>query len=187
MSRGEHIALLTHTFQQKLKTIVAATASMPTQRIMILISDGFNLAPGRELVGIARAYFPNAPEFRFIKRDSQPQLNDLLRLAQRNNVIVYALDSRGLLPPAAGGLGDASHGGDARISAGFALNDMMRDEDTVAWENGSPMAQLAEATGEIYFHDNNDLLAGLRRAFDDERERYVLAYSPSNKALDGKY
>ncbi len=67
------------------------------------------------------------------------------------------------------------------------LNEMMKDEDTVAWENGSAMAQLAAATGGIYFHDSNDLLAGLHRAFDDERERYVIAYSPSNDSLDGKY
>jgi len=49
------------------------------------------------------------------------------------------------------------------------------------------MAQLAAATGGIYFHDNNDLLAGIHRAFDDERERYAIAYSPSNNSLDGKY
>jgi VWFA-related protein len=64
---------------------------------------------------------------------------------------------------------------------------MMKDEDRVAWENGSAMAQLAEATGGIYFSDNNDLLAGLHRAFDDERERYVIAYSPSNDLVDRKY
>jgi VWFA-related protein len=183
-SRAERTAILTRLFLRELKDIIDVTASMPTQRTIILISDGFNLVPGRELVGIARAYFPNEPEFRFTERDNQPQLDELLRVAQRNNVIVYALDSRGLYPPASSGLGDASHTGTAN---GRVLNEMMRDEDTVAWENGSAMAQLAEATGGIYFHDNNDLLAGLHRAFDDERERYVIAYSPSNNSVDGKY
>jgi VWFA-related protein len=186
-SRAERTAILTRNFQQALKNIIDATASIPTQRTIVLISDGFNLVPGRELVGIARAYFPEDPEFRFTERDTQPQLNELLRLAQKNNVIVYALDSRGLYPPASTGVGDASHSGDARMPYQSALNEMMKDEDTVAWENGSAMAQLAAATGGIYFHDNNDLLAGLHRAFDDERERYVIAYSPSNPSLDGKY
>jgi VWFA-related protein len=186
-SRAERTSILTRNFQQDLKNVIAATASMPTQRTIVLISDGFNLVPGRELVGIARAYFPEDPAFRFTERDAQPQLNELLRLAQKNNVVVYALDSRGLYGPAASGLGDASHSGEARMRYTAALNEMARDEDTVAWENGSAMAQLAAATGGMYFHDNNNLLSGIRRAFNDERERYLIAYSPSNGGFDGKY
>jgi VWFA-related protein len=185
--RAERTAILTRIFQQQLKNIIDATASMPTQRTIVLISDGFNLVPGRELVGIASAYFPEEAGFRFTERDAQPQLNELLRLAQKNNVVVYGIDSRGLTAPAATGLGDASHSGDANISHAPALNEMVKDEDTVAWENGSAMAQLAAATGGIYFRNNNDLLSGIRRAFDDERERYVLAYSPSGDWGDGKY
>jgi VWFA-related protein len=183
-SRAERTAILTRLFQQELKNIIQITGSIPTQRTILLISDGFSLVPGRELVGIARAYFPNNPWFRFTERDAQPQLNEVLRLAQQYNVVVYALDSRGLYSPSSAGLGDASHGGDAR---GNYMPALMQDEDTVAWENGSPLAQLASATGGIYFHDNNDLLAGIHRAFDDERERYAIAYSPSNASADGTY
>jgi VWFA-related protein len=186
-SRAERTAILTRIFQQELKNIIQTTGSIPTQRTILLISDGFNLVPGRELIGIARAYFPNNPWFRFTERDAQPQLNELLRLAQRYNVVIYGVDSRGLYPPAATGLGDASHSGEARQQYTRALNEMMQDEDTVAWENGSALAQLASATGGIYFHDNNDLLAGIHRAFDDDRERYVIAYSPSNASADGRY
>ena len=67
------------------------------------------------------------------------------------------------------------------------MDEMMQNEGTIAWENGSAMAQLAAATGGLYFHNNNNLLAGLRRAFDDGRQRYLLAYSPSNPNADGKY
>lgn len=111
----------------------------------------------------------------------------MLRLAQKNSVIVYALDSRGLYTPASTGLGDASHTGDAYWTSGRAMEDMMEHEDTIARENGSAMAQLAAATGGFYFENNNDLLSGIRRAFDDERERYVIAYTPSNELTDGKY
>ncbi len=184
---AERTALLTRIFLQELNAIIRATAVIPTERTIILISDGFNLVPGRELFGIASAYFPNDPEWRFDERDAQPQLDGLLRLAQRSNVVLYALDSRGLYPPASTGLGDASHRGDASWSSGNAMVDMMKNEDTIAWENGSAMAQLALATGGIYFHNNNNLLAGIRRAFDDERERYMIAYTPSNDSADGKY
>jgi VWFA-related protein len=186
-SRAERTAILTRIFQEELNNIIVGMGSMPTERTLILISDGFNLVPGRELYGVARAYFPDDKEFKFAEEDAQPQLTELLRLAQRYNVVVYALDSRGLYTPAATGEGDASHSGDSNSRHTQALNTMMQDEDRVAWENGSAMAQLAEATGGIYFSDNNDLLAGLHRAFDDERERYVIAYSPSNDSANGKY
>jgi hypothetical protein len=54
-SRAERTANPTRNFQQAFENVINATASIPTQRTIVLISDGFNLVPGRELVGIARA------------------------------------------------------------------------------------------------------------------------------------
>jgi VWFA-related protein len=186
-ARAERTAILTNTFIQELKNIIGVMAGMPTERTLILISDGFNLVPGRELYGIASAYFPEVAQFRFSERDTQVQLDDVLRLAQKNNVIVYGLDSRGVYSPASTGLGDAASEGYGKWNQSRILTQMMSNEDTIAGENGSAMAQLARATGGMYFHDNNDLLGAIRRAFDDERERYVIAYSPSNGWMDGKY
>jgi VWFA-related protein len=67
------------------------------------------------------------------------------------------------------------------------MPEMFRAEDTIARENGNAMAQLAQATGGVYFHDNNDLLSGLQRFFDDQRQRYLIVYSPSNDTEDGKF
>ncbi|MDQ2777047.1 MAG: VWA domain-containing protein [Acidobacteriota bacterium] len=157
---------------------------MPTQRTLVLVSDGFNLVPGRKLFGIASVYFPNDPEWRTDEGDTQPELDELLRLAQKSNIIVDALDSRGVYDAAATGSESAQNSLDQNGTAMFSL---IHNDNVIAWENGSAMAQLAEATGGIYFHGNNDLLAGLHRASDDERERYVFAYSPSNASVDGKY
>lgn len=186
-SSAERTAVLTKLYFEELKTIITAMGGMPTERTLVLISDGFNLIPGRELTGIASAYFPDDPEWRYNERDTQSQLSELLRLAQKNNVVVYTLDSRGVYTPASSGLGDASHTGDAYWTSGNAMPEMMRSEDRIAQENKSAMAQLASATGGIFFEDNNDLFSGIRRAFDDERERYEIAYAPSNASVDGKY
>lgn len=186
-ARAERTAILTRIFLQELKNIISVMAGMPTARTLILISDGFTLVPGRELYGIASAYFPDVAQFRFSQRDAQPQLDELLRLAQKSNVVVYGLDSRGVYTPASTGLGDAASEGYGDGPRMRALSQMMSNEDTIAWENGSAMAQLARATGGMYFHGNNDLLTGIRRAFNDERERYVIAYTPSNALMDGKY
>jgi VWFA-related protein len=180
----ERTAVLTRIFLQELKTILTAMSGMPTQRTLILVSDGFNLVPGRELSGIASVYFPNDPEWRTNEGDTQPELNELLRLAQKSNIVVDGLDSRGVYDAAATGSESAQNSIDQNGTAMFSL---IHNDNAVAWENGSGMAQLAQATGGIYFHGSNDLLAGLHRAFDDERERYVIAYAPTNAAVDGKY
>jgi VWFA-related protein len=144
---AERTALLTRAFLQELKAIINAMADTPTERTLILISDGLNLVPGREPFGIA-SYFPDEPEWRSNERDTQPELDELLRLAQKQNVIVYALDSRGLYSPASqGGNYDAASSAQGSWQAGQALNEMDRQANTIAWEQGSAMAQLAAVTG----------------------------------------
>jgi VWFA-related protein len=58
---------------------------------------------------------------------------------------------------------------------------------SVAWQNGSGMAELARETGGAFFENSNDLLKGIERAFNDDHEQYVLAYVSSNSELDGKF
>jgi VWFA-related protein len=192
-------ALLTRDFVRELKTIINAMASMPTERTLILISDGFTLAPGEELYGIASAYFPDDPEWRINPRQTQPMLDEILQLAEKDNVVVYGLDSRGVYTPSSSELLGASHGvtdgqggrmdsRNANFQASMqGVQTMMTNESAVAYQNGSALAQLASATGGIYFENENRLVPGLQRAFNDERVRYLIAYSPSNQAADGHY
>ena len=63
----------------------------------------------------------------------------------------------------------------------------MQTEMTTAWFNGNAMAQLARQTSGSFFENSNDLLKGIRRAFADGREEYVLAYAPSNSNVDGQF
>lgn len=179
-------ALLTRDFLRELTSIINAMASMPTERTLILISDGFNLAPGEELYGIASAYFPDDPEWRMNPRQTQPMLDEILRLAEKDNVVVYGLDSHSVYAPSAEFLG-ASHEGDPYGRSQGAVQMMMTTEAAIAYQNGSALAQLASATGGIYFENHNRLLGGLQRAFNDERVRYLIAYSPSNQTADGHY
>jgi VWFA-related protein len=58
---------------------------------------------------------------------------------------------------------------------------------STARENTDALAELAHQTGGIFYENDNDLLRGIRRAFADGRERYLLAYVPEKKAEDGKY
>src|SRR5580693_7953036 len=50
-----------------------------------------------------------------------------------------------------------------------------------------PLAELADGTGGVYFHDRNDIDQGLLHAATEPEVSYVLGFTPQNLKLDGKY
>ena len=63
-------------FLRQLNEIVRATATMPTSRTVIFISDG--RIPGRELYAILLGYSPKDRNFELNSRDTQPELEAIL-------------------------------------------------------------------------------------------------------------
>lgn len=53
--------------------------------------------------------------------------------------------------------------------------------------NRDVLADLADATGGFFFHNNNDLDEGFRRLAGRPEFSYLLGFSPQNLKLDGKY
>jgi hypothetical protein len=49
------------------------------------------------------------------------------------------------------------------------------------------MAELADATGGVFFQNNNDLAEGFRRVASTPEYYYVLAFSPQNLKLNGRF
>jgi VWFA-related protein len=111
----------------------------------------------------------------------QPQLDSLLKVAVRWDIRFYTLDSRGLYTHSAvpGSGQDASSRGVPLAATQAAM--------ITAWSNGDAMTGLARETGGQFFENSNNLLKGIRTAFADGREEYVLAYVPTNKDMDGQF
>jgi VWFA-related protein len=187
---ADRTRVYTEFFLKELRAVIDDLSRMPGNRVMILISDGFNLAPGRELFGVMRAYFPNDDRWQMNDRDTSSQLEPILRVAAANNIVVYGISSSGL--GLAGGANSAyqasSGGGISRQGVGqIILPELSRQASQASFESGATLAALAHATGGVFIENSNDLLAGMRRAFDETRDYYVLAYMSSNPAMDGKY
>jgi VWFA-related protein len=187
---SDRTRIYTEFFLKELRAVVDDLSRMPGNRVMILISDGFNLAPGRELFGVMRAYFPNDDRWQMNDRDTSSQLEPILRAAAANNIVVYGINSSGL--GFAGGANSAyqasSGGGTSRQGVGqIILPELNRQASQASLESGTTMAALAKATGGVFIENTNDLLAGVKRAFDETRDYYVLGYMSSNPAMDGKY
>ena len=124
-----------------LDVVIRRMSQLPGQRNLVLISPGF-----------------------FVSDSSHSRL-ELLDNAVRSNVIISALDTRGLyaLPRSGGMSSDA------------------------AAANTQVMTTLTDATGGVYFHNKNDADEGFRVTADSPEYSYVLSFSPQGFKPDGRF
>jgi len=189
---GELDRTLTAGFLGQFHSLVAQLARARDRRTIVLISDGFQIEPGREALALVNAFFPPAshclaPPDVFCPPNalqSASRLADefepILQLAAASNITIDTIRSAGLYGQKAF---DASTPGTPRSVDG-AVGRVERD---VASAEGNTLAEIAAATGGTAFHDSNNLLGGLQRAFADGRDYYTLAYVSSNANFDGKF
>lgn len=143
-----------------LRDVVRRIAIMPGSRNIILVSPGF-----------------------YLTIDHRIEENDLMDRAIRANVTINSLDARGLYVP--GLEGDASQRRPGVSVAGAILKSQYERDSALADED--VMAELADATGGTFFHNNNDLREGLRRLAAQPEFIYVLGFSPQNLKFDGSF
>ena len=140
-----------------LKDLVRRMSAMPGQRSIVLVSPGF-----------------------FTSFDLITDKTDVIDRAVRANVIISALNARGLYTVMAGG--DAServNPSTVQFKAQYDLASASQEEDV--------LAELADATGGNFFHNSNDLDGGFKRVATAPEYYYTLGFSPENLKLDGSY
>jgi VWFA-related protein len=183
---------LTVGFLRQIRSLVAQLARARDRRTIVLVSDGFQIEPGREALTLVNAFFPPAshcfvPSDVFCPPDElqstsrmAEEFEPILQLAAASNITIDTIDSRGLYGQKAF---DASTSG----TPPSVDNAVGRSERDVASAKGNTLAEIAEATGGTAFHDSNNLLGGLQRAFADGRDYYTIAYVSTNENFDGKF
>ena len=119
--------------------------------------------------------------------------------ANRANVSVYAIDSRGLdtsrdLEAAGAALdkaGRVSQQAMAKRGAGGTSMDEVQNDDLVLSSfkssTQSVLRELAEDTGGALIANTNDLAKGLDRVTADLASYYEIAYAPKNAEADGSF
>lgn len=147
-----------HVSLTVLKDVIRHMAAMPGQRSMILVSPGF-----------------------YTTFDLVQEKTEIIDRAIRANVIISALDARGLYTVVPGG--DASQ---ATIDITASTMKVRYQMDS-AMAQADLLAELAEGTGGSFFHNNNDLAAGLKRVSDAPEYFYLLGFAPQNLKLDGTF
>jgi VWFA-related protein len=115
--------------------------------------------------------------------DNQSQLRATVNTAVRANVAFYPIDARGLIAAAPGG--DASQAGavGSKLYSGAgqrSLRDSFHNQQETLFT-------LAADTGGKALLDSNDLTLGIRQVQQDIDSYYILTYSSTNTAADGRY
>jgi VWFA-related protein len=131
-----------------IRLVVSKMGALPGERILILISPGF-LTPSGEAMELA---------------------SQVLEMAARDNIIINAIDSRGLYTT---NLESSERGGGSPLAS--RVENQHRPVSMTADEG--VMADLADGSGGTYLHGHNDLEAGLTRLFLVPKYLYLLAFS----------
>jgi VWFA-related protein len=141
-----------------LRSVVGKMAPLPGQHVVILVSPGF-LTPDAAAMNLT---------------------SELLDMAAQSNVIINALDARGLYTTNM----DASQQGGGSPMAAQVQNryrqDSMRSSEDI-------MAELADGTGGTFVHSSNDLVSGLGHLIAGPEYLYLLSFSTANIKANGAY
>lgn len=141
-----------------LKDVVRRISAAPGSRSLVLVSPGF-----------------------FLTIDHRTEETDVMDRAIRANVTISSIDARGLYNPSLEA--DASQGQSSLASLGLRS----QYQTASALANEDVMAELADATGGTFFHNNNDLGEGFKRVAAQPEFVYVLGFSPQNLKFDGGF
>ena len=144
-----------------LQTAASMLRALPEQKSLVYFSSGLRLN------GV----------------DNQAQLRATINAATRANVAIFPVDARGLVAEAP--LGDATRASPGGLgpltgqSANARVNMFQRSQDT--------LYSLAKDTGGKALFDNNDLSAGIVLAAQSMSSYYILGYTSTHTAPDGKF
>ncbi len=138
--------------------ILRRLAGMPGERVMVMISPGFLVTT------------------QFLERSS------LIDQANRSSIVINTIDSRGLYAPDV--IGDITkRSSDTYRTMGYKTSYRVAAQTEQAYVLGD----WAYGTGGTFFHNSNDLTAGLKMVGSAPEVSYVLGFSPQKQKIDGQF
>jgi VWFA-related protein len=116
--------------------------------------------------------------------------------ANRANVSIYTIDAAGLrIESEQANVRDMVNGGALRgvetsysgAAGGAFTRELELNEYTLRNDRQAILAQLALETGGLAFSNANNLRPAFERIESDQRNYYLIGYTPTNSAYDGRY
>jgi VWFA-related protein len=116
----------------------------------------------------------------FFNPDASQTQSEVADRAVHSGVVISSLDAQGVYT----NMPDTS---EQQSPSHIIAAQMLQYRSTEQIANRDVLADFADATGGIFFHNNNDLADGFRRLAGAPEYSYLLAFSPQNLKPDGKY
>lgn len=173
-----------------MNAIAAHIAGIPGRKSLVWISGGLPIQMGMSNIGKAgyggasgagdtstANRLPRGDREGVVKFDEMVrQVADILN---HSNIAMYAIDAKGVEL-------DTTMDVSQR---GPRLTNQVRDTSVLNAEQDARDASklLADRTGGLAFFGNNDIRGAIRRAFDDGRYAYNIAFYPDHGEWDGRY
>jgi VWFA-related protein len=154
----------------------AQNNSKNTLRVMKSLVDGMAKLPGERMILLASAGF--------FTGNLEVDQDLLMAKALHAEVVINTLDIKGLYTVIQGGDASTSQGGWIPASARVVET---KNAERVVQAPNDAMAVLASGTGGAFYHNNNDLAHGFRVLGMVPETMYVLGFSPSGVAADGRF
>jgi VWFA-related protein len=145
------------TTYQSMLALIRRMSVLPGQRVIVMMSPGFFVLPAMLEPG-----------------------GQVVDRATKENVVINAIDVRGLYVSS---VYDASVAATTASVTPLKTQYIMKEEQS----HFTSLAELADGTGGIFFHDRNNIDQGLLQAVGEPEVSYVLGFTPHNLKLDGRY
>jgi VWFA-related protein len=147
-----------HFSFRSLDALIRRMSALPGQRILVMMSPGFFVTP------------------------SMHESDEIIERATKANIVINTIDARGLYVSS---VYDASNKSMSPIGAlAAARTAFITAEESMQQDI---LAELADGTGGVFFHNRNDIDQGLLQAAAEPEVSYVLGFVPQNLKFDGKY
>lgn len=127
-------------------------------------------APGQ------RAIVLMSPGF-FVVPSAQQESGEMIDRATRANVVINTIDARGLYV-------SSMFQADSNSRPSAQKTRLVQTEESL---QNDVLAEIADGTGGLFFHNRNDIDQGLLQAAAEPEVSYVLGFTPENLKPDGKY
>ena len=148
---------------------------------------GLGAMPGRKSI----LYFTEALT---VTDRLKSRFDALIGEANRANITVFTVDAAGLRVHSKEGelkrnvdIAGTQGVGDAQRGDGPYTKELERQEQMLTSRPTAVLGRLAKETGGFLLENTNDLGAGVARMQQERTTYYLLAYQPTNAALDGKF
>ncbi len=153
------------------RSIARRLSGMPGRKTLLWLTGSVPLTFG---TGVSR------------RSDDEAEVNNLVRTLSDANIVVYAIDVRGIGSSFSQGVSDKPIEGALmpRNGRGSVSQEVNQSTDTLSGSQG--MQIIADQTGGKAYLNVNDVSVPLREALDFAETSYTLGFYVDDKALDGK-